>query len=119
VNSSLSLTAAEYRIYTDVRLNQPFITSVASLEALENPSFEFNIFPVPSTEFLNVSLQCSTIEPLEFNIYDALGHLLLSKKSISFIGSNEIKLPVADFPNGSYLLVLKKGAAYSAKQFIK
>ena len=119
VNSSLSLTAAEYRIYTDIRLNQPFITSVASLEALENPSFEFNLFPVPSTDFLNVSLQCSNIEPLEINIYDALGHLLLSKKSISFIGTNEIKLPVDDLANGTYLLVLKKGSSYSAKQFVK
>ncbi len=119
VNASINLQPGEYRVYTDVKLPLPHITSVASLEELENPTFDFKAFPVPFQDELKVNFSAQDVLPITVTLYNELGVTVTSTKSITKSGENEIKLDCKELPKGTYLVVLQLGKAYSSKILIK
>jgi hypothetical protein len=74
---------------------------------------EFILSPNPAKEWLKVEFR--NFELVEaFEIYDALGRLVFETTTLN----DEITVPVADFPKGTYFAVLKKKNGRVAKPFL-
>jgi glycosidase len=119
VNAAISLQPGEYRVYTDVKLPKPFITSVASIDEIDNPSFEFSVFPVPLQEQVSVEFASPTALSTNLSIFNEKGALVVEKSFDSNEGKNVVSLPTGLLPSGTYLVVLRLGTHFSCKTIIK
>jgi len=119
VNASIPLQPGEYRVYTDVPLPKPYITSVASIEDLENPSFDFSVFPVPFESDLTIKLISQDFQSLEVQVFDAQGILLKSQRTMAMVGANEVHLNSLILPSGTYLILVKLGNSIAHKTVVK
>ncbi len=59
----------------------------------------FRIFPNPSNELINISLDKSQAETVSFQLFNAMGHNV-SKKHL--LTNDEFQLDVSDYPKGIY-----------------
>ena len=119
MNSGIVLQAGEYRIYTDIKLPKPYITSVASLEELETEAFEFKVYPIPFDESLSLSFNADGFLPYEIQWYASEGQLVVSQKGISNNGVNTVDWKNIQFPPGTYLIVLHLGNQFTSKIIVK
>jgi glycosidase len=119
VNSGIVLQPGEYRVYTDIKLPKPYITSVASLEELENEAFEFQVYPVPFDESLSLSFNADGFLPYEIQWYTSEGQLVDSKKGLSNYGVNTVDWKNIQVPPGTYLMVLHLGNKFTSKIIVK
>ena len=119
VNSGIVLQAGEYRVYTDIKLPKPYITSVASLEELETEAFEFKVYPVPFDESLSFSFNADGFLPYEIQWYTSEGQLVDSKKGFSNYGLNTLDWKNIQVPPGTYLIVLQLGNQFTSKIIVK
>jgi hypothetical protein len=119
VNAAISLQPGEYRVYTDVKLPKPFITSVASIDEIDNPSFEFSVFPVPLQEQVSVEFVSPTALSTNLCIFNEQGALAVEKSFDSNEGKNVVSLPTGFLPSGTYLVVLRLGTHFSCKTIMK
>jgi len=63
--------------------------------------------PAPGVSRLDVKLdQDNTIY---INVYNSMGHLVLSKRVAGIKGMNQIVLPTADLPKGMYYVQIQYG----------
>lgn len=119
VNSGIVLQPGEYRVYTDIKLPKPYITSVASLEELENEAFEFQVYPVPFDESLSLSFNADGFLPYEIQWYTSEGQLVDSKKGFSNYGVNTVDWKNIQVPPGTYLMILHLGNQFTSKIIVK
>ena len=119
VNASMNLQPGEYRVYTDQRLPKPYITSVASVTELENPSFEFNVFPVPFEESLSFSYHSNDFQPLQIQLFNEQGVLVFEKQAIAHSGENTESIHDFNITSGTYLVVLRLGKSFACKTILK
>jgi hypothetical protein len=106
-------------VYTDVKLPKPFITSVASIDEIDNPSFEFSVFPVPLQEQVSVEFVSPTALSTNLCIFNEQGALAVEKSFDSNEGKNVVSLPTGFLPSGTYLVVLRLGTHFSCKTIMK
>jgi hypothetical protein len=119
VNMSMILQPGEYRVYTDVSLPTPYITSVASIEELENPAFDVSVFPVPFAQQVTVRLTSNDFQPVEIQWFDAQGMLLDQLTSIAKGGENDFSFDAKGYSAGTYLVVVRLGNSISYKMVVK
>jgi hypothetical protein len=89
VNMNFALEPGEYRIYTDVRLEQPTITDApVSIEELLNSAFELVVYPNPSSDYINLKFQALDFSPVEIVVLDQTGKEIYTHKGFSNFGDN-------------------------------
>jgi hypothetical protein len=116
----ISLTAGEYRIYTDVKLAQPEITEApASIEELLISSFELKVYPNPAAQLTTLRFASQSIEPYTVLLINEAGQVVMERKGTSASGNNEIPLNVTELPAGSYHFLVKVGKAMANEGFVK
>jgi pullulanase/glycogen debranching enzyme len=116
----ISLSAGEYRIYTDVKLAQPEITDApVSIEEVLNSTFELKVYPNPSSQMATISFQSIAIEPFSILLLNEAGQIVLQKKGSTSVGKNEIQLNVNELSSGNYHFLVKVGAAMANQGFVK
>ena len=103
----------------DIKLPKPYITSVASLEELENEAFEFKVYPVPFDESLSLSFNADCFLPFEIQWFSSEGQLVDSKKGFSNYGVNTVDWKNIQIPPGTYLIVLHLGNKFTSKIIVK
>ncbi len=110
VNAVLNMAAGAYRVYTDVRLEQPFITDApASLEELVIDEESLLLFPNPSHEEVSVLFESNSSSAVQIVIIDAQGKTTLEKKVVAFSGKNTEKLNLQGLSAGNYSVFVIKG----------
>lgn len=106
---------------TDVNGNTAtcsFSVTVTTLrKEMENaPAFAFSVEPVPTHDFLNVSLNAQRSEPCNLSIRTLSGNVILVKQLRSEPGNNYFKLDAKNISPGIYLLELSSDSfVYNAK----
>ncbi|MEZ4960683.1 MAG: T9SS type A sorting domain-containing protein [Saprospiraceae bacterium] len=75
---------------------------------------EVELSPNPATDFLNIHLPESILEPVEVNLYDGQGRLMGQQ----FIAKGQM-INVKDLPPGMYTLKLQEGGKSHAGRFVK
>lgn len=119
VNAAILLQPGEYRVYTDVPLPKPTITSVASLEELENPGFEFSVYPVPLESTCTLKVHSSEFQPIEIQWYDAQGSLVQQHRGLANAGENLIPFDNLNLNPGTYLVLVRLGNSLAHKTVVK
>ncbi len=64
-----------------------------------------NLYPNPVADFLNVKIENSTLEKVEFELYNIIGNNLSVK--VEELDESSFKLDIKDLNPGYYLVVIK------------
>jgi len=64
-----------------------------------------DLYPNPVSDYLNVKIENSTLENVEFELYNIIGTSL--EISVEQRGANTYKIDIKDFYPGYYLLIVK------------
>jgi hypothetical protein len=101
---------------------------VTVTSAAQNPTalnrldanMEISIFPNPAVSYLNVNFDITSLEDIEFGVFNANGQLVKVQNIAASEASNQIRFDISDLAAGAYLLVATntKGARIS-KSFVK
>lgn len=119
VNMNFSLQPGEYRIYTDVRIEQPTITDApVSIDEVMESHFPMSVFPNPSVSDLHVVFSANDMNAMELMVLNEAGQVVYSQKGTTNLGKNEVLLNVSDWKSGSYHVLLRVGQFYSNEAFI-
>jgi pullulanase/glycogen debranching enzyme len=110
VNAVLNMTPGDYRVYTDVKLDQPQITDApASLDEIVHDETSLIVYPNPTSEFIKLKYEGKSNSAALIQIIDQTGKVLWSKKSLCFIGENIEEVNVDSFPSGIYSVIVQQG----------
>ena len=91
------------------------VTDTASLG--EENLFNFNISPVPASEFINISLENIVNNQTSIEVYDMLGRQNIG--TVSNVSNGKISLNISGLSRGVYLVKVNSGTTTSVKRFIK
>ncbi|WP_439128875.1 choice-of-anchor V domain-containing protein [Polaribacter sp.] len=89
-------------------------TTFSSLSISEAKRLDFDLFPNPATENINIQLP-SSVEKASVALYDYLGRLALSKN----ISNTDTKIDVNNLSKGVYILKVIAGNKIGSQKFIK
>ncbi len=90
---------------------------VRAVTCFNEQNQNITIYPNPSSDFLNIEFISETDQTLNIKIFNAIGELLLLQSGQSVPGLNKIELPVFDFPEGIYHIMIS-GSGVSKSQRI-
>lgn len=93
------------------------IQNTAGIE--ENEMLNVNIYPNPSTDFVNISYETSNTHNLEILLFDGVGKVIYSIKRPSISGNVSNVIPVEELANGIYFLKIVVGNQTYSSKFIK
>ena len=114
-NTNITLNPGEYRIYTNVKLDQPVIQNTVDIEEFKMAEWEVNIYPNPSCHFIKVSHNSKSNKPLSCAIVNTKGEIVLSEKPLV----NENHINIENLKKGNYFLMIRQNNQIVAKEFIK
>ncbi|HVU56029.1 MAG TPA: T9SS type A sorting domain-containing protein [Puia sp.] len=66
-------------------------------------------YPNPAPAESRIDLKLDQENPIYINIFNSMGHLVLSKRVTGITGMNHIVLPTADLPKGVYYVQIQYG----------
>jgi 1,4-alpha-glucan branching enzyme len=110
VNAVLNMTPGEYRVYTDVRLEQPEITDApVSLDELVIEEESLILYPNPSKEEVSVSFKSNSTSVVQIVVIDTQGKTIFEKKMPVLFGENTEKLNLNGISAGTYSVLVIQG----------
>jgi len=110
VNAVLNMTPGEYRVYTDVRLEQPEITDApVSLDELVIEEESILLYPNPSKEEVSVRFTSNSTSAAQVVLVDQMGKTIMEKKVPVIFGENMEKLNLNGISPGNYSLFVIQG----------
>ena len=114
-NTNITLNPGEYRIYTNVKLDQPVIQNTVDIEEFKMAEWEVNIYPNPSCHFIKVSHNSKNNKPLSYAIVNSKGGIVLSEKPLV----NENHINIENLKKGNYFLIIRQNNQIVTKEFMK
>lgn len=114
-NTNITLNPGEYRIYTNVKLDQPVIQNTVDIEEFKMAEWEVNIYPNPSSHFIKVSHNSKNNKPLSYAIVNTKGEMVLSEKLLV----NENHINIENLKKGNYFLIIRQNNQIVTEEFIK
>jgi len=107
VSISWSLGETAISTYTNGATVIEGFQAVASFVVLPSvkeisQKFNLNIFPNPTTDYINISQKESNSNVLFVNIFDVTGKKIICDYKLN----NEISIKVSDYANGIYIIVI-------------
>ena len=115
VNTNITLNPGEYRIYTNVKLDQPVIQNTVDIEEFKMAEWEVNIYPNPSSHFIKVSHNSKSNKSLSYAIVNTKGEIVFSEKPLV----NENHINIENLKKGNYFLIIRQNNQIVTKEFIK
>ena len=110
VDAVLPMLPAEYRVYTDVKLDQPEITDAPlSVEELVIEEESLILYPNPSKEEVSVSFKSNSTSAIQIVVIDTQGKTILEKKLPVLFGENTEKLNLNGISAGTYSVIVIQG----------
>lgn len=76
---------------------------------------EIELYPIPATDYLNITLKNSTLKDVQFEVYNIIGNK--QKFELEVVNSDNYKINVKEFHSGYYLLLIKDPIARYNKAF--
>ena len=114
-NTNMTFNPGEYRVYTDLRLDKPTIQNTLNIEDIVPSDWEINLYPNPSTDFINVNATINSNKPIIFTILNSEGKVILYHNEI--LKDNLIN--IEKLKRGKYFLIIRQNNQIQSKEFIK
>ena len=93
------------------------VTVTATASVSEQNQLNFNIFPVPASDLINISLDNIGNGQISIEVYDLLGRQNMT--TISNVTNGKTSLNISGLTRGIYVLKVISGTTTSVKRFIK
>ena len=93
------------------------VTVIGTASTNEINNFEFEIYPNPVIDIVNLSFENNFENMFKVEIYDALGRLSFSQNKFST--GNKLSLNISELERGIYILKLYNNNKISVKRIIK
>ena len=113
--SIISLDPGDYKVFTDLKLDKPEILNTLGLNEYEIANWDVNIFPNPSKDFLNITINGIKSKDVKYTIMNTLGKIIYQQIGIS----KQNQINIENLPNGTYFLILEQDNYLKSKEFIK
>ena len=91
-----------------------FPTGLAKLSSVN----DWNLYPNPANELLNISLNLSRAATIRFSVIDLLGETVYEQPGTAFAGYSLASIPLNTLAPGIYFLRLEADGSISSKRFV-
>jgi hypothetical protein len=99
-----------FEIFDLVVAEETFISNI-------QVSGQFNIYPVPAGDFLNIQLTDAETGPVDIEIIDISGRILLIERFVNINKDFETKIDISNLSGGIYYISIKMGKNIINKKF--
>ena len=113
--STISLESGEYKVFTDLKLDKPEILNTLALNEYEIANWDVNIFPNPSRDFLNITVNGSQSKDIKYTIMNTLGKIIYQQNGTS----KRHQINIENFSSGNHFLILEQDNYLTSKEFVK
>lgn len=96
-----------------------FLLNYTSTNTLETINFETSIYPNPTIDKLNISINSEITNQFNLLIINNVGQKVITENISINQGENLIEIPVNHLPKGSYYLIINNGKNVISKMFVK
>jgi hypothetical protein len=115
-SSVISLDPGEYRVYTDLKLDQPVIQNTLNIEEFQLTEWETNLFPNPVNDFLQIEVKDCKQQAIKFSIINQQGKVMMEEiKSHSELYSFDLK----NLKSGNYFIIIEQENKIKLLKFLK
>ena len=111
----ISLDPGEYNIYTDLKLEKPEILNTLGFNEYDIANWDVNIFPNPSKDLLNITVNGSKSKNIKYTILNSIGKIIYQQSE----KSNPHQINIENLSTGNYFLILEQDNYLTSKEFIK
>lgn len=105
-----SYTSISYRIYTILK------DATVSGITHNNQSFGFQIYPNPSTDFIQIKIDDTFFQYFDIAVIDIKGEIVMTQNNVN---TQNNAIDIKNLPAGTYFLEFKSGKYKSSLPFIK
>ena len=113
--SIISLDPGEYKVFTDLKLDKPEILNTLGLNEYDIANWDINIFPNPSRNFLNITVDGNQSKDIKYTIMNTLGKIIYQQTGTS----KRHQINIENFSAGNYFLILEQDNYLTSKEFVK
>jgi len=113
--SIISLDPGDYKVFTDLKLDKPEILNTLGFNEYEIANWDVNIFPNPSRDFLNITINGSKSKDIKYTIMNSLGKIIYQQTGT--FKRHEIN--IENLSTGNYFLILEQDNYLTSKEFVK
>ena len=118
VFQTITLKPAEYRIYTDVKINQPDITQTElSIEEISTDNVDITLYPNPSQGEISLRMNYNNFSSVLGKIINSNGKTILESRMILQPGMNDFIFDLSFCESGNYYLIVEEGSRLLYKPF--
>ena len=113
--SIISLDPGEYKVFTDLKLDKPEILNTLGFNEYEIANWDVNIFPNPSRDFLNITINGSKSKDVKYTIMNSLGKIIYQQTGTF----KRHQINIENLSTGNYFLILEQDNYLTSKEFVK
>lgn len=115
-NDSLIVVATHANGIYSAKINS--VDELLGFNKLSDKIWNFNVYPNPSSNNLNISFDLVDKENISISIYDIKGNLVFKENNEFNVGKNYYKFNISNLKNGVYYCSIKGEKYNSTKKFI-
>jgi len=113
--SIISLDPGDYKVFTDLKLDKPEILNTLGFNEYEIANWDVNIFPNPSRDFLNITINGSKSKGIKYTIMNTLGKIIYQQTGTF----KRHQINIENLSTGNYFLILEQDNYLTSKEFVK
>ena len=113
--SIISLDPGDYKVFTDLKLDKPEILNTLGFNEYEIANWDVNIFPNPSRDFLNITINGSKSKDIKYTIMNTLGKIIYQQTETF----KRHQINIENLSTGNYFLILEQDNYLTSKEFVK
>ena len=113
--SIISLDPGDYMVFTDLKLDKPEILNTLGFNEYEIANWDVNIFPNPSRDFLNITINGSKSKDIKYTIMNTLGKIIYQQTGTF----KRHQINIENLSTGNYFLILEQDNYLTSKEFVK
>ena len=113
--SIISLDPGEYKVFTDLKLDKPEILNTLGLNEYDIANWDINIFPNPSRNFLNITVDGNQSKDIKYTIMNTQGKIIYQQTGTSKLH----QINIENLSAGNYFLILEQDKYLTSKEFVK
>ena len=113
--SIISLDPGDYKVFTDLKLDKPEILNTLGFNEYEIANWDVNIFPNPSRDFLNITINGSKSKDIKYTIVNSLGKIIYQQTGTF----KRHQINIENLSTGNYFLIVEQDNYLTSKEFVK